>query len=164
MTAVAVEPRPDPHWPDPPVLPFRLLHLQRNDAFDLLDRLAFDVFVEVNGFLELCAPCLYLLAPHEARCGFALADHAPNTHNNKLMMSLVDQDKAYEALAELEERVRMRARRLLAPAGLARENREPEEGGFDEMANVGEPPAWVTEAVPYDASMVASYSGDDDDD
>jgi hypothetical protein len=164
MSAAAVESRPEPHWPDPPVLPFRLLHLQRNEAFDLLDRLGFDVFLEVNGFLELCAPCLYLLAPHEARCGFALAEHAPNTHNNKLMMSLVDQDRAYEALAELEERVRMRARRLLAPAGtvLSRGELEPEpEPG--EMADIGEPPAWVTEQVPYDASMAfAGYDGDDD--
>lgn len=164
MTAVAVELRPEPHWPDPPVLPFRLLRLQRNEELDLLDRLAFDVFVEVNGLIELCAPCLYLLAPHEARCGFALADHSPSTHNNKLMMTIVDQDKVYEALAELEERVRMRARRLLAPASLAPEQRETEDTGLDEMGDIGEPPAWVTEAVPYDASMVASYSGDDDDD
>jgi hypothetical protein len=161
MHAVMPEVRPDPQWPDPPVLPFRLLHLKRNEDFDLLDRLAFDVFVEVNGFLELCAPCLYLLAPHEARCGFALAEHAPNTHNNKLMMALVDQDRAYEALAELEERVRMRARRLLGPIAPPRE--PIDDDGLGEMGEIGEPPAWVTEAVPFDDNLVASYEGDDED-
>lgn len=166
MTLMTAMPdvRPEPHWPDPPVSPFRLLHLQRNESLDLLDRLAFDVYVEVSGFLELCAPCLYLLAPQEARCGFALAEHAPTTHNNRLMMTFVDQDRVYEALADLEERVRMRAKRMLAPALSTTERPPFDVDESDSSPDISEVPSWVTEAVPYDADSLAfaSYVGDDD--
>jgi hypothetical protein len=100
---------------EPPSLPFRLLHIERADEFDRVDKLAFNVFVELSGLISLGSPCLYFLAPRDDhRCGFALADHSPRSHYNALLMLFVDQERAYEGLNSFEERVRARARRLVA--------------------------------------------------
>lgn len=151
----APEMRPDGDWPEPPPPTFRLVQLERQAEHDRIGRQAFDVMVRVNGTF-LIGPCLYLLASTDLRSGFALPEHTPKTHHNGLMMTIVDQDRAYEALGELEERLLGHARRL-AP---------PEPPGEDEDAfyyapasgaPLEEPPAWATEAVPYDAAGLALY-------
>lgn len=140
--------RPDGDWPEPPVPTFRLLSIDRKPEYDRLGRLAFDVVAEVNEVFRL-APCLYLLATNEARCGFALAEHATWVHHNGLMMTIVDQDRAYEALAEFEERILAHARRLAPPKPVT----EDDDAFFYAPAaapELAEPPSWATEVLPFD--------------
>jgi hypothetical protein len=147
--------RPDGDWPEPPPPTFRLVRLERQAEHDRIGRLAFDVIVKVNGTFSI-GPCLYLLASVDTRSGFALPEHTPKTHHNGLMMAIVDQDRAYEALGELEERVLGHARRIAPPEPPSQDDDAfyyaPASGTVLE-----EPPAWATETVPYDGADLAMY-------
>lgn len=147
---------------EPPALPFKLLHIERADELDQQDKRAFNVWLELSGLVEVGSPCLYFLAPTDARCGFALAQHAPKTHINQLLMLLVDQDNVYEALSAFEERVRARARRLLAAEEPAPSVAADEDFGVEPPADPGEPPEWMLEPPPeaYDPGNEVPDYGD----
>ncbi len=163
---------------EPPTAPFRLLHIVRSTEHDQFDKMAFDVFVEVSGLVELGAPCLYFLAPRDdRRCGFALPEHAPKTHFNNLLMLIVDQDRAYEGLNSFEERVRARARRMVAPAPRLKPLdydydeaedtvADPEDVFFGastaEPPDMPEPPAWAEMPLGDDPGLMVSAEELDD--
>jgi hypothetical protein len=135
---------------EPEAPPFRLLHIERCPDHDRHDGLAFNAWLELNNLIELSDPCLFYLVPRRDASGFAGAAHAPRTHANQLLMTVVDQDQAHEDLGAFEERVRARAQRMVPWETLAAATAAPE------------PPAWTAQdlACSYEEADETPDYGD----